>query len=210
MTRGNLLTKLAAAAAVVVLGGTAAPAGLLPTSVTVMPEAENFRWTYAVVLPTDMKLQSGNFFTIYDFGGLDPASIVAPDNWTYQVSKAGPTPDRLNPNDSPNIDNITFKYTGPTIESGQTGLGNFMANSMYQNQSDSFLTARTLRSSDGMVDSNITAIMVPVGGAVEPPPPVDPVPPGVPGVPEPATLALAGFGLPVVGLTRWLRRRRAN
>ncbi len=217
MTRGTFLTQLAAVAAAVTLGGSAAQAGLLPTSVTVMPEAGNFRWTYAVVLPTDMKLQSGNYFTVYDFGGLVPDSIVAPDNWTVKVSKAGPTPDRLNPNDSPTIDNLTYTYTGPTIESGQAGLGNFMANSMYQSQSDSFLTARTLRSSDGLVDSNITATMVPVGGATEPPPPGEPPvtqppveqPPPAPGVPEPATLALAGLGMPVVGLTRWLRRRRA-
>src|SRR5262245_61604850 len=64
------------AAAVVAVGVSAAPAraGLLPVSVSVQPEAGNFRWTYSVVLPTDMKLQAGNYFTIYDFGSYVPGS----------------------------------------------------------------------------------------------------------------------------------------
>ena len=59
------------AAALVALGISATPvsAGLLPVSVSVQPEAGNFRWTYSVVLPTDMRLQAGDYFTIYDFGG---------------------------------------------------------------------------------------------------------------------------------------------
>ena len=57
-----------------------AQAGLLPVSVSVQPEAGNFRWTYSVVLPTDMKLQAGNYFTIYDFGGYiaGSANVTSP------------------------------------------------------------------------------------------------------------------------------------
>src|SRR5439155_1197536 len=66
------------AAAVVAVAVSAAPtkAGLFPVSVSIQPEAGNFRWTYNVVLPTGMKLQSGDYFTIYDFGGYVPGSGV--------------------------------------------------------------------------------------------------------------------------------------
>ena len=63
------LVRLFAVAAMTVTLANTASAGLLPTNVQVNPEAGNFRWTYAIVLPTDMKLQSGNYFTIYDFAG---------------------------------------------------------------------------------------------------------------------------------------------
>ena len=55
MIRRTWTARLFAAA---LLAGAATPAaaGLLPVSVSIQPEAGNFRWTYSVVLPTDMKL----------------------------------------------------------------------------------------------------------------------------------------------------------
>ncbi len=53
------MTRLSQLAPVLALGAalagplTDARAGLLPTSVTVTPEGGKFRWTYAIVLPTD-------------------------------------------------------------------------------------------------------------------------------------------------------------
>ena len=61
-----------------------ARAGLLPVNVSVTPEGGNFQWTYAVVLPTDSQLRSGDYFTIYDFGGLVAGSIQAPTGWAGQ------------------------------------------------------------------------------------------------------------------------------
>jgi hypothetical protein len=171
-------------------------AGLLPVSVTVTPDASNFRWTYAVVLPTDSQIRSGDYFTVYDFGGLISGSVVQPSDWTSTVTKTGPTPDRVNPQDDPNIDNLTWAYTGPTISSGQIGLGNFWAVSLYGTQTDSFFTATTHRTSDGKADTNITSVVVPVPTAPS-------------SVPEPATLALAALGLPVAGWARWRGRRAA-
>lgn len=192
------LLATAAGLLLAAFGTQTATAGLLPVSVTTTPEAGNYRWTYAIVLPTDMKLQSGNFFTVYDFNGYVPGSAEAPAGWTLSVGKLGPTPDRLNPQDDPMLDNLTWKYSGPTIESGQIGLGNFWALSKFTDQANSFLTATTLRTSDGKSDNNITSTIVPVGATTPPPPP---------GVPEPTTLLMAAVGLPLVGLARRLRRK---
>src|SRR5437763_14409575 len=116
MIRRTWIARLfAAAVAAVAVSGSTATAGLLPVSVTVTPEAGNFRWTYSVVLPTDMKLQAGDYFTIYDFGGFvagsQAVSSASPDpsdaaNWKMTSTNVGPTPDRPNPQDDTTIPNL--------------------------------------------------------------------------------------------------------
>ena len=187
----------AVACALGLLKATSATAGLLPVSVAVTPEADKFRWTYAIVLPTDSQLQRGNYFTIYDFKGLVPGSSTAPAGWTSVLANLGPTPDLTNPKDDPNVPNLSWRYDGPTIDAGQIGLGNFAAASAFQLKGDSFFTAKTGRTSDTKPDSNITTTSVPVPtGEVGPQ------------TPEPATLLLAAVGLPVVAVAR--RRGRAG
>ena len=171
-----------------------ARAGLLPVQVTIMSESGNFRWTYAIVLPTESQLQSGDYFTIYDFGGLVPGSVAAPEGWAIGVANVGTTPDRLNPDDNAGLPNLTFTYSGSTVNTGQTGLGNFWAVSLSYETTESAFTAKTHRTSDGKPDSNLTETVVPV-------------PTAPPGVPEPTTFALAGVGLALLGFTRRTKRK---
>ncbi|WP_439627979.1 PEP-CTERM sorting domain-containing protein [Gemmata sp.] len=183
-----------------------AQAGLLPVNVSVQKEGNSFRWTYAVQLPTDYKLQSGDYFTVYDFEGYvnGTGSVLSPypddsakANWEFSTSKTGPTPGLLNPKDDASIDNLTWKYIGPTIPSGQLSLGNFIAVSEFEESKKTHFTGTNPSAVNGEIDSNITDTDAPTGTSVPP------------GVPEPTTLALLGIGLPLVGGARVFRRRRA-
>ncbi len=181
-----------------------AQAGLVPVQVSVTPEAGMYRFTYAVVLPTNSVLRPGDYFTIYNFDGYVPGSAVSDgsvysSNWSFTTSGTGQTPAGVTPDDNPTIPNLTWTYNGPTINIGpdpsSTGLGNFWALSLYPDTTQSWFTAST-GSASGATDNNITPTTVPVPTA---PPP---------GVPEPATLLLAGLGLPLAALFR--RRKSAD
>ena len=89
----NLLTTL------VLLGGLglsllatpAARAGLIPNQVTVTPTSGgNYTWSYNVVVTSDVYVQPGDYFTIYDFAGAVPGSITAPAGWTLSTQMSAP------------------------------------------------------------------------------------------------------------------------
>ncbi|MCS7270011.1 MAG: PEP-CTERM sorting domain-containing protein [Gemmataceae bacterium] len=192
LTGGGVLMALWAAAAPV-------QAGLIPVRVSVMPDGGYYRFTYAIVLPSDALLRPGDYFTIYDFDGFVPGSDHVGGTpyagfWSFSTANIGPTPPGVLPDDDSGIPNLTWTYHGPVLGAVQTGLGNFWALSIYPDTKESWFTARTGTVS-GRSDHNITPTTVPTPKAPPPPPPP---------VPEPATWLLAALGLPVIG---WLRRR---
>jgi hypothetical protein len=202
----RLFVVAATTGAAIAMTAGSANAGLLPVSVTVQPEAGNFRWTYSVVLPTNMQLQAGSYFTIYDFAGYKAGSATitsaAPDpsfsaDWKVSTSLTGPTPSGLFPQDNPTLPNLTYTYTGPTIPAGQLTLGNFTADSTFGTTTTGAFTAINPRAIDGISDANLTSTLVPLNSSL--PPPVS--------TPEPTTFVLAGLGLPLIGLGRYLRRK---
>jgi len=206
MNRRTWVARLLTAAVVAVATAGTVGAGIIPASVTVTPEAGNFRWQYAIVLPTDMKLQAGDYFTIYDFGGLvsgsqfiDPTNSSAGD-WSMEVLKAGQVPVGLAPDDDAAIDNLVFRYNGGSGLTGQVGLGNFGAVSTVGTSTQTDFTGQNPQATNGDLDRNIINTIAP--GV---PPVVDPMP----GVPEPTTLLLAAIGIPAAGAARALRKRKA-
>jgi hypothetical protein len=198
----NWSTAAALATLAILIAPISARAGLIPVQVSVTPEGGNYQFTYAIVLPTDSVLQQGDYFTIYNFDGLVPGTATATgsissSNWVFSSANVGPTPPGLTSNDNASIPNLTWTYEGPT-QSGQVGIGNFSAVSIYPYTTQSLFAAVTGTVNVGIPDANITPTTVPVPTA---PPP---------GVPEPTTLALAALGFPFLGFARWVRRRPAT
>ena len=155
-------------------------------------------FTYDPVLQSDSRLSAGNYFTIYDFAGFVSASI--PAGWQMVAAK---TPEDVKPVfDKPDAADYTFQYTGPDIGGSPTELGQFVLESIYGSRTRSSFASRDFNKNLGFEIGTHTYTYVPVK-PVEgdgDTPPID--------TPEPATLALVGLGLPVVGLARAIRKRR--
>jgi hypothetical protein len=202
----------AALAVLAVLVATApAQAGMIPAAVSVTPVGPNFNYAYSVILPSDYQVKDGDFFTVYDFNGFASGSNSEPAGWTFGASMLGPNPPHISPSDDPGIANLTWTYHGPSI-TGPGVLGSFSANSSFGPQSmNADFASQDHRLIDGAAVGNFTTTSAPEaqgngggndGGGAD----------GGGGVsesPEPATLAIMGFGLPIVGLMFRLRRRAA-
>src|SRR5262245_18565844 len=157
MTR-TIRTSLAALAVLAAFGATPARAGILPVSFSITPEADNFRYTYGVVLTTDSYIHNGDSPTVYDFPGFIPDSAMAPEGWTFTYG-VGKSPGDTTPLDDPNISNLTWTWTGDKV-AGQKGLGNFSAAADRSAAVVDSFTARTNREVDDRVDHNITDTQV--------------------------------------------------
>jgi hypothetical protein len=201
----TLLTTL------VLLGGLSLPllatpaarAGLIPNKVTVAQDGSNYRWTYNVVVTSDLYLAQGDYFTIYDFAGAVNGSIVTPADWAMTSSNTTVIPPKygnVTANDDPNIPNYTFTYTSATPVFGSSGLGNFAFITPYPQSTAGVFTSVNHRQDSSTDDPDPQEFTLT--------PTIVPVPAASSNTPEPATLALAIAGLPLAGLLRLRRRRR--
>jgi len=138
-------------------------------------------------------LTSGNLVTLYDFdAGVTLGNIVAP-GFTVTIQNVGINPNpsigTINPNDNPNISNISFVYTGATLSSDAafgvtiTLPGVFTTRvGQYSSQNNSI--------APGGTNTQLGSVLVP-----------NPV------IPEPTSVVLAGLGFcGVLGLS--VRRNR--
>lgn len=197
----KLLPTLLLVGGLGVLAAAPARAGLIPNKVTTAPESGMTRWTYNVVVTSDLYVSTGDYFTIYDFAGAVDGQTLTPDKWTMRAENKTVIPPRygsVTANDDPNVPNYTFTYTGTKPIFGSAGLGNFSFLTPYSAQADSVFTSVNHRQDSGTNEPDpqeftLTPTIVPVAAAGAT-------------TPEPGTLLIAAAGLPLVGL--WRRRRR--
>jgi hypothetical protein len=171
----------------------AARADIIPTLSSVTGSSPNFTWNYAANVTVDQTVNTGDFFTIYDFGSIAPGSNTQPTGWTFSQALVGPTAALTSPTDNPNILNLTWTYTGTTPIVGSAALGIFSVITSTDQLKDGQFTAQATRNSGpnaGTKVSNIGTVAVPV--------------------PEPSTLFPIISLCAAIGVDRFFRRRKMS
>jgi len=137
-SRASLGALLSAAA---LLAGSVVKADIVPVFNAATPTANGCTFTYDANLSNGSQLNTGDFFTIYDFNGYVAGSAFAPVDWSISTQNTGITPVGVDPNafsgDNAGVVNITYTYTGPSgVFQGSTllgGAGAFGAESTFCN-----------------------------------------------------------------------------
>ena len=164
---------------------------IIPTLSSVTGSTPNFTWNYSANVTVDQTINTGDFFTIYDFGTIAPGSNTQPTGWTFSQALVGPTAALTSPTDNPNILNLTWTYTGTAPISGSAALGMFSVITGTDQLKTGQFTAQATRSSGpdaGTKVSNIGAVSVPV--------------------PEPSALFPIMSLCAALGVDRFFRRRK--
>lgn len=175
----------------------AANASIIPTLVTGPTDTGNgdFSWVYDATLASDQAVLSGNYFTIYDINGFTGTGTV-PSDWDVTTAFIGQTPSDVLPLDRSNLINVTFTYTGPTLNYGgnptEVDLGSFeIFSTISQSTALGAFTAFATKNTGPSRGTSVSTIGTLTG----------------PAVPEPGTWALMIAGFSMVGWS--IRRRRA-
>jgi hypothetical protein len=185
-------------AGTLVLGTGAARADIIPTMEGVSGTGP-FTWSYQADLHPDQRVETGNFFTIYDFAGFTGAHSE-PAGWAFSSTLTGVTPLSLNPaavGDNPAVANLTWIYSGATpLAYDPAGLGIFSAGSLLSNPMLGKYASESTKATGfaaGTPADNIGYVAAPNPAGV---------------TPEPCTLAVLGAG--ALSLLRAGRRRRGS
>ena len=141
-----------------------ARADIIPTLNSITGSAPNFTWNYSANVTVDQTVNSGDFFTIYDFSPIMPTTTTQPSGWTFSTALVGPTAALTSPTDNPNLWNLTWTYSGSAI-TGSAALGMFSVVTSTDQLKDGQFTAQATRNSGpnaGTKVSNIGVVSVPV------------------------------------------------
>jgi hypothetical protein len=170
----------------------AARADIIPTLDSVTGSSPNFSWNYTANVTVNQTIESGDFFTIYDFSSIMPTSHTEPTGWTFSTALVGPTPANVSATDNPNLWNVTWTYTGESQIVGASALGTFSVVTSTDQMKTGQFTGQATRSAGqpeaGSKISNIGNVTVPV--------------------PEPSALFPILSFAAAIGVDRFLRRRK--
>ena len=150
--------------AIVGLGSLAARADIIPTLSSVTGSSPNFTWNYSANVTVDQTVNTGDFFTIYDFSSIMPTTTTQPSGWTFSTALLGSTAPLTSPTDNASLWNLTWTYSGAAI-SGSAALGMFTVVTSTDQLRDGQFTAQATRNSGpnaGTKVSNIGTVAVPV------------------------------------------------
>jgi hypothetical protein len=117
----------------------------------------------AASTPCATAANCGAFFTIYDFNGYVPGSLLAPSDWAGQVQLTGLTNSTQNPTDNTSIENLTFVYTGPpNLAPGPFKETGFSAISTYGMENPGGTYTYQAQLLDGRTDTGTGSVDVPM------------------------------------------------
>jgi len=154
-SRASFGALLSAAALLI---GNAVKADIIPVFNVATPVGGGCEFSYTVSVATDSRVNTDDYFTIYDFNGYIAGSEFAPVDWAITVQAVGITPPSQIVADNPGVVNLTFKYTGAgTIFGPATvgGTGAFGADSVFcgENVGGQYASS-THKNNPGKADDN--------------------------------------------------------
>lgn len=119
-SRASIGALLSAAALLV---GNAVKADIIPVFNAITPVTGGYEFSYTASVASGSRVNTGDYFTIYDFNGYVAGSAFAPALWSITVGATGITPAGQLVTDSPTVLNITFTYTGASTIFGPSTIG---------------------------------------------------------------------------------------
>jgi hypothetical protein len=150
--------------------------GIIITRGTVSPVGDpSFAYTFDIQLAAGSTLLSGGLITVYDLPDITASSLTSQPNrfWSESIQLTGITPSSPNPVpvDSATLENVTWFYSGVTIDnSGGTSpldLGNFSIGPIPENEPSVTLTyVGSLNGNDATDTGFITVTAIPEPSSV--------------------------------------------